>query len=481
MRKILSGIIVITGIIFAQTIMWEKHFPFETVDDGPVGIDITQDGNILIVCYSSGPNYAYWDSESGSVKGPDTKILILEEFGNEISSQSYNLLFNGGIKGIGSTDTGYSLFGNFVEDNPNYVPSSAWIIRHYDEQIDTLKNNSSGFTEGYSFQKTKTSFYHSPVTFMTSYYTGKSGSNETVLVDCDNISLMHKGFIQFPDSLFYDPSDKWVQFFDIFDFDYNESSEMFITGSLSGMSLNAEYEFVIKFDIEKNVVWQKYYYGYDPSEGQIPHNLSMVSATNDGGCLAGVKAGNECFIIKYDSTGNESYSFGVSDELDFIHRVGINEFVYREKGSSALTKIIEGEEFLSINWTQSFPDTKTIRPIDNGFIAAGIEDSNIIVFKVATGTGIEDTALPVSTALFQNYPNPFNPVTQIKFVLAKTADIKLSVFNINGQLVSQLLSGSIQAGVHAVDFDASRFNSGIYYYTLEVDGKSLTKRMLMIK
>ncbi|MBN2661962.1 MAG: T9SS type A sorting domain-containing protein [Tannerellaceae bacterium] len=94
---------------------------------------------------------------------------------------------------------------------------------------------------------------------------------------------------------------------------------------------------------------------------------------------------------------------------------------------------------------------------------------------------IAESVLPSQHELFQNYPNPFNPVTQIKFALAETADVKLSVYNISGQLVSQLTSGVRQAGVHKVDFDGSRLNSGIYYYTLEVDGKAMTKKMVLTK
>jgi hypothetical protein len=92
-----------------------------------------------------------------------------------------------------------------------------------------------------------------------------------------------------------------------------------------------------------------------------------------------------------------------------------------------------------------------------------------------------ESLIPATATLFQNYPNPFNPVTQIKFALAKTADVKLSVYNISGQLVSQLTSGVMNAGHHAVDFDGSRFNSGVYYYMLEVDGTNITKKMILTK
>ncbi len=485
MRKSLSAIMLMAGIVFAQSVMWEKSFPFETPDEGPVGIDITQEGNILVVCYANGPNFSQWESGTDNmISAPDVEIITLGSSGNTLNKINHGQLLNHGVKGIGATDTGYSLFGNHASNNPDYVAGNAWVIRHTEDQRDTLKNNSSSVAWGYSFQRTKTSYNHLPVTQMSEYYTGKSGSSQSALVDTDNNYLLSIWDVemQFPDSLFFDPSDKWVQFFDIFDFDCNESSEMFITGSLSGMSLNAGYEFIIKLGSERNVIWQKYFYGYDPPEGQVQHNFSAVSATSDGGCIAGVKSGSDFYVRKFDGEGNESYSISFLNDLDFIHKVGVNEFIYKEKDSSDLTKIIDTGEGLQIEWEIAFPDIRAIRPIDNGFVAAGIKDNNIVVFKAATGTGIEDNStLPEKHELFQNYPNPFNPVTQIRFALAKTANVRLSVFNIAGQKVAELVNGSRQAGINTVDFDGSKLNSGIYYYTLEVDGKNMTKKMVLTK
>ncbi|MBU4486750.1 MAG: T9SS type A sorting domain-containing protein [Candidatus Delongbacteria bacterium] len=98
-----------------------------------------------------------------------------------------------------------------------------------------------------------------------------------------------------------------------------------------------------------------------------------------------------------------------------------------------------------------------------------------------TPSDITENILPTETVLYQNYPNPFNPVTQIKFALAKTSEVKLSVYNISGQKVAELAKGSKQAGIHTVDFYGSRFNSGVYYYTLEVEGISLTQKMILMK
>ncbi|MDA3885650.1 MAG: T9SS type A sorting domain-containing protein [Candidatus Delongbacteria bacterium] len=96
-------------------------------------------------------------------------------------------------------------------------------------------------------------------------------------------------------------------------------------------------------------------------------------------------------------------------------------------------------------------------------------------------TDIVESAVPSEFTLYQNYPNPFNPTTEIKFALPTASDVKLNVYNINGQLVSELLNGSKEAGIHKVNFDASNFNSGMYFYTLEANGRNFTKKMILTK
>lgn len=107
---------------------------------------------------------------------------------------------------------------------------------------------------------------------------------------------------------------------------------------------------------------------------------------------------------------------------------------------------------------------------------------NYPLLKWQTYVSIEhDDFTPEECKLFQNYPNPFNPATEIRFALAKTAGVKLSVYNISGQKIMELSNGIKHAGLHTVEFDGSKFNSGIYYYTLEVEGKATTKKMILLK
>jgi len=84
--------------------------------------------------------------------------------------------------------------------------------------------------------------------------------------------------------------------------------------------------------------------------------------------------------------------------------------------------------------------------------------------------------------LSDSYPNPFNPATTIEFTLAKDGRAALKVYNAVGQEVAELFNGEALAGrIIQTHFDASRLASGIYFSRLQVDGKSLVKRMMLIK
>jgi len=89
-------------------------------------------------------------------------------------------------------------------------------------------------------------------------------------------------------------------------------------------------------------------------------------------------------------------------------------------------------------------------------------------------------------SLEQNYPNPFNPVTKIKFSLAADSKVNLTIFDVLGQEVANLISGNLAAGSHEIDFNASNINSGVYFYRIDatgIDGTNVTsvKKMILTK
>jgi len=97
------------------------------------------------------------------------------------------------------------------------------------------------------------------------------------------------------------------------------------------------------------------------------------------------------------------------------------------------------------------------------------------------GIEAEDVTLAENFALYQNYPNPFNPSTEIRFSIAKDSDVKLSVYNIKGELVANLKEGKMAKGAHSVNFDATALNSGVYFCKLTVNGAMQAKKMVLTK
>ncbi len=104
-------------------------------------------------------------------------------------------------------------------------------------------------------------------------------------------------------------------------------------------------------------------------------------------------------------------------------------------------------------------------------------------FEYSPEVEVEITA-PDNFALLQNYPNPFNPSTTIEFSMPVKANVSISIYNTLGELVTNLHSGTMEAGYHQIKFNASGFTSGTYIYRINVnDGKlfSDSKKMLLIK
>ncbi len=93
----------------------------------------------------------------------------------------------------------------------------------------------------------------------------------------------------------------------------------------------------------------------------------------------------------------------------------------------------------------------------------------------------ESEFIPVNFKLEQNYPNPFNPTTRIKYQVSSNENVTIKVFDSIGREVTTLISKQLQPGVYEVDFNASAFSSGIYFYMIQAGDFVQTKKMLLIK
>lgn len=80
-----------------------------------------------------------------------------------------------------------------------------------------------------------------------------------------------------------------------------------------------------------------------------------------------------------------------------------------------------------------------------------------------------------------NFPNPFNPTTNISYSLADDGFVSLKVYNVLGKEIATLVNETKPAGNYSVSFNASNLPSGVYIYTLQTSGQSLTRKMLLMK
>ncbi len=100
---------------------------------------------------------------------------------------------------------------------------------------------------------------------------------------------------------------------------------------------------------------------------------------------------------------------------------------------------------------------------------------------VSEDVSVVKSEQPMQYSLSQNRPNPFNPVTTIPFTLTKESNVTLTVYNVAGGKIAELYDGNLTAGNHSVNWDASGFSSGVYFYKLEAGEFVETKKMMLIR
>jgi hypothetical protein len=114
------------------------------------------------------------------------------------------------------------------------------------------------------------------------------------------------------------------------------------------------------------------------------------------------------------------------------------------------------------------------------FSATGIA---MYTLRYTACTGIEPISsnVPSSFALMQNYPNPFNPATTIRFDIAKSSFVKITVYDITGKELEVLGAENLKPGEYEVKWDAAKYSSGVYFYSIIADNFVQTKKMILTK
>jgi photosystem II stability/assembly factor-like uncharacterized protein len=163
-------------------------------------------------------------------------------------------------------------------------------------------------------------------------------------------------------------------------------------------------------------------------------------------------------IIYRTTNGGDTWKFQVPDTS--IHISGYTSIQFVNKRNGWLYNYVTGTGIHTINGG----DTTFLLPVNQ--------------------VGSE---VPKQFSLFQNYPNPFNPATNIKYQISKTgksktAKVKIIIYDITGRETVILVNEEQSAGTYQADWNASGFSSGVYFYSLIIEGKIIdTKRMVLIK
>ncbi len=241
-----------------------------------------------------------------------------------------------------------------------------------------------------------------------------------------------------------------------FAIDVDNSGNVYATGSGKGVTTASDF-LTIKYNSSTGVPqWVQRYSGTINGSINIARSIAIdipgnVYITGDSG--DNFPNQYDYATIRYDPDGNvqwiQRYN-GPANGIDWVHSLAID---------SAGNIIVTGESF-------------------------GISsDMDIATVKYSQTIGVQQISneVPSEYTLQQNYPNPFNPVTNITFSVPKAGLVKLTVYDAAGRESAVLLNGKLSAGLYNYDFDASQLASGIYFYKLEANDFTQTKKMVLVK
>jgi hypothetical protein len=165
----------------------------------------------------------------------------------------------------------------------------------------------------------------------------------------------------------------------------------------------------------------------------------------------------------------------------------------RQEGLHANFKLSgDGEVIFLINADSQVVDEVVFSAqkadISTGRLPNGTGDFTTLIPSFASENLIEVTnsdekepEIPEDFALMQNFPNPFNPKTTINYQLSMNSDVELSIYNVLGEKVTTLVKDNQPAGDYMVDWNASGFASGVYFYRLQAGNYHEVKKAILIR
>ncbi len=275
------------------------------------------------------------------------------------------------------------------------------------------------------------------------------------------------------------------------------AGNVYITGSSHGGTSKLDYA-TIKYNTSGQQQWLKRYTNTGINDTDAATGLDLDVFSNvyvTGYSKAPGSASYDYVTIKYHTNGTQLWlqrcnEGDVPQSLDF-DEAG-NVYVTGEAdGNVATVKynsygVQIGTVAIYNSQSNGFDRGVAVTTNNNGsniyvVCMSAYTDVEVIRYSQLVGVYNSNTEVPERFQLSQNYPNPFNPSTVIKFSLPIGGHVKLSVFDISGKIVEELLNEKLEAGNFSIDFNASQLSSGAYFYRIETEGFTDTKKMILVK
>ena len=204
----------------------------------------------------------------------------------------------------------------------------------------------------------------------------------------------------------------------------------------------------------------------------------LVDADNGSVWLTNSTAGAIDIDTFFTTPDNMHWVFLLSDvgslhDAGVVHEVTLNFGVGSTNGSYPIGYVVTVNSGNAMDYING-------DDLDDGYAMVDTSFNHIV--EVVGGTaGIGEDKLPSEYQLSQNYPNPFNPETTIDFRIDADSHINISIFDINGNLVQELVNEWKASGSHQVKFSGYSIPSGIYFYKMTTKGFAEIRKMTLIQ
>jgi hypothetical protein len=231
-----------------------------------------------------------------------------------------------------------------------------------------------------------------------------------------------------------------------------------------------------------------YMYIYYSNSSRSPARIRMIGEVIRPKAGLSLQSVLKFGKVPLDTTVTQTFLINNSGDgeliVNNIQRLGPDSLNFNVLTTFPIIVFPDTSQMVMVTFTPKTIGTKDaqLKIIWNDRTNDGIVDIWAEGIKKGSGVlSINNGEIPKKYNLSQNYPNPFNPSTCIKFSIMKSCNTTLKVFNVLGKEVTTLIDRYLEIGEYTINFDGSKFPSGVYYYRLQSGNYKEMKKMLFIK